>query len=182
MPVPISKNTVFAWIVGLIFGSFVLHVPMYKSQWSLFNKSDTPSPFHSHAHSHRDLQDAEGPEKILVFHEKNDSFHKDEDLVASKLAEKVRVLCWISTHPENHKRKVSYNIQQNKPWQVMAPSPPPQNECLKHLSACVLPCCLHACLHACMCCAFAFMFDCLFSAHRWTHAQFDSLGNICVCF
>ena len=111
MPVPISKNTVFAWIIGLIFGSFVLHVPMYKSQWSLFNKSDTPSPFHSHAHSHKDLQDAEGPEKILVFHEKNDSFHKDEDLVARKLAEKVRVLCWISTHPENHKRKVSYNIR-----------------------------------------------------------------------
>lgn len=31
--------------------------------------------------------------------------HLDEDVVAGKLREKVRVLCWIMTAPQNHRKK-----------------------------------------------------------------------------
>ena len=120
MYVPISKNTVISLVIGSIFGlsvslltkNIVWKMQNDKSQWSFNYKSDReiPNPSHGHAHSHKDLREAKGPEIIPEFHNKNDSFHKDEDLVARKLAEKVKVLCWISTHPGNHKEKVSYNI------------------------------------------------------------------------
>ena len=113
MNVIISKTTVLAFIIGIIFGLSVslltidmfLQVPNYKSQWSLFCKRERRTQ--SHAHSHMDLQDVDSPEEILVFHKKNESVHKDEELVARKLSEKVRVLCWIMTQPDNHKSKVS---------------------------------------------------------------------------
>ena len=32
----------------------------------------------------------------------------DEDLVAKELAEKIRVLCWIMTAPDNHEKKAKH--------------------------------------------------------------------------
>ena len=120
MQVPISKNIVIALVIGFIFGlsvslftiSKTQYLPSYsrnilrslQSQWSQYSNSD---PGHlSHAHSHEELEDAEGPEEILVFHNTNSSFHREEDGVARQLAERVRVLCWVMTQPENHKSKV----------------------------------------------------------------------------
>ena len=42
----------------------------------------------------------------VVLHSKDEEAHKDEDDVAGELSEKVRVLCWIMTAPQNHKSKV----------------------------------------------------------------------------
>ena len=50
-----------------------------------------------------------GPEEIVIFHSSNESIHKDEDIVARELAQKVKVLCWIMTQPDNHKGKVREN-------------------------------------------------------------------------
>ena len=119
MNVIISKTTTLAFIIGLIFGLSVsllkieLQVPNYKPQSSFFYKSErgSSSLTNGHAHSHRNLQDVDGPEEILVFHKKNESVHRDEQLVARTLSEKVRVLCWIMTQPDNHKSKVRYKFK-----------------------------------------------------------------------
>ena len=120
MQVPISKNIVIALVIGFIFGlsvslftiSKTQYLPSYsrnilrslQSQWSQYSNSDQAHL--SHAHSHEELEDAEGPEEILVFHNTNDSVHREEDGVARQLAERVRVLCWVMTQPKNHKSKV----------------------------------------------------------------------------
>ena len=124
MQVPISKNIVIALIIGFIFGLSVSlftinktqYLPNYsrnflrtlQSQWSQYYNSEEGShPLHGHAHSHEDLEDAEGPDDIVVFHNTNESvYHKDEDGMARELAEKIKVLCWIMTQPKNHKSKV----------------------------------------------------------------------------
>ena len=106
-----TKDMVISWFFGCIFGLsvslFTVDV-MSNYKFSLFYKSErgTPVSSHNHAHSHMDLEDAEGPDEIVVFHNKNESGHEGEDVVARKMAEKVRVLCWVMTQPENHKSKV----------------------------------------------------------------------------
>ena len=120
MQVPISKNIVIALVIGFIFGlsvslftiSKTQYLPSYsrnilrslQSQWSQYSNSDQAHL--SHAHSHEELEDAEGPEEILVFHNTNSSVHREEDGLARQLAERVRVLCWVMTQPKNHKSKV----------------------------------------------------------------------------
>ena len=106
MYVPISKNKLISLAIGSFFGLLMslLTKKMFwdlkqKSQWSLYYKS---------AFSQKDLPDTDGPDEIVVFHKENESVHKDMDLVARKLAERVRVLCWIMTQPDNHKSKVNF--------------------------------------------------------------------------
>ena len=123
MQVAISRNIVISLIVGFIFGLSVSlftinktqYLPNYssnilrslQSQWVQYYSSEPPN--HGHAHSHEDLEDAEGPEEVIVFHNGNDSIHREEDGLARELAEKVKVLCWIMTQPKNHKSKVQKN-------------------------------------------------------------------------
>ena len=118
MRVPISKDFVMALVIGCIFGLSVSlftinttqYLPNYnrnilrllQSQWFHYNLR----PSHGHAHSHEDLENEEGPPEIVMFHNGNESVHRDEDLVARQLAEKVKVLCWVMTQPKNHKSKV----------------------------------------------------------------------------
>ena len=125
MQVPISKNIVISLVIGFIFGlsvslftvSKTQYLPNYsknllrslQSQWSQYYNSEEGShhPPNGHAHSHEELEEAEAPEEIVVFHNTSESvYHKDEDGVASELAEKVKVLCWVMTQPKNHKSKV----------------------------------------------------------------------------
>ena len=119
MRVPISKDIVITFAIGCIFGlsvslftiNMTQYLPNYnrnilrllQSQW--FHYKIRPS--HGHAHSHEDLEDAEGPNDVVMFHQMNEStHHKDEDWLARQLAEKVKVLCWVMTQPKNHKSKV----------------------------------------------------------------------------
>ena len=99
-----------SWFFGFIFGlSVSLFTVDVMSNYKLslyLSGKETSSPFLNHAHSHEDLQNAEGPDENVVFHNKSESFHEDDDVVARKMAEKVRVLCWVMTQPENHKSKV----------------------------------------------------------------------------
>ena len=42
-----------------------------------------------------------------MFHSKEEKAHtRDEDKLAEDLAEKVKVLCWVMTGPDNHQAKV----------------------------------------------------------------------------
>ena len=70
------------------------------------NHRDTTHKVDHHAHSHEDLEDTEGPEDIVIFHNENETVHRNEDNVARELAQKVKILCWIMTQPDNHKSKV----------------------------------------------------------------------------
>ena len=112
MNVQITKNMVISWVFGTIFGlsislltiDMTQNMPQYKSQWSIFYNSVRGQA--QTYHGHKDLENAKGPDEIVVFHKNNESVHKDEDEVARKIAEKVRVLCWVMTQPQNHKSKV----------------------------------------------------------------------------
>ncbi len=114
MHVPMTKNMIISWFFGCIFGlSVSLFTVDVMSNYKFENyKSEmkTPHPSQSHAHSHKDLENAEGPDEIVVFHNKNESAHKDDDLVAKNMEENVRVLCWVMTQPANHKSKVQNEV------------------------------------------------------------------------
>nr|CAD7443996.1 unnamed protein product [Timema bartmani] len=60
-------------------------------------------------HHHSDLENVENiPVGSMGEHSSDEEFHKDEDLVAREMAQKVRVLCWIMTNPKNHKKKARH--------------------------------------------------------------------------
>jgi len=132
----VSKNVVISLGIGFIFGLSVSLLtinsdkilPNYgrefffdlKSQWqhnihqqqvnTSDNNHDLTQSEHidHHAHNHEELENATGPEEIVIFHSSNESIHKDEDIVARDLAQKVKVLCWIMTQPDNHKGKARH--------------------------------------------------------------------------
>lgn len=70
-----------------------------------------PRPVHKHSDSHGHGQDSSEllphPQEFGA-HGNDEDFHKDEDIVARKMAEKVRVLCWIMTSPSNHEKKARH--------------------------------------------------------------------------
>ena len=86
-----TKNMVISWFFGCIFG---LSVSLFTVDMMTNYKIGraTPSPSHNYAHSHKDLENSEGPDEIMVFHNKNESVHEDDDVVARKMADKVKVL------------------------------------------------------------------------------------------
>ena len=42
----------------------------------------------------------------VVFHSKEEEAHKGKNNLAVELLEKVKVLCWVMTGPDNHQAKV----------------------------------------------------------------------------
>ena len=54
-------------------------------------------------HSTSELEGVSGPDREVVFHSKEEETHREGK---AKLAEKVRVLCWVMTGPVNHRAKV----------------------------------------------------------------------------
>ena len=55
---------------------------------------------------HSELKGVSGPVREVVFHSKEEEAHQGEDKLAVTV-EKVKVLCWIMTGPQNHQTKVS---------------------------------------------------------------------------
>lgn len=55
--------------------------------------------------SHEDLKGEEIPDEPLTNHNPDELHHRGENIEAARLAEKVRVLCWIMTRPETHLKK-----------------------------------------------------------------------------
>ena len=102
MHVPITKNMIIFWFFGCVFGLSVSLILQVLQQQQFYK-------FSQHAYSHKDFENEEDPDEIVVFH-KNESAHKDDDLVARKMAENIRVLCWVMTQPANHKKKVHNEV------------------------------------------------------------------------
>ncbi|KAE8738472.1 hypothetical protein FOCC_FOCC016031 [Frankliniella occidentalis] len=68
-----------------------------------------PGPRHSDSHGHgQDSSEMLPHPQEFGAHSSDEDFHKGEDVVAQKLAEKVRVLCWIMTSPSNHEKKARH--------------------------------------------------------------------------
>ncbi|KAG8336081.1 hypothetical protein J6590_053304 [Homalodisca vitripennis] len=59
-------------------------------------------------HSHADMAGLPPLKGEVALHSPHEDFHKDEDLVAKRLAQEVRVLCWIMTSPANHQTKAKH--------------------------------------------------------------------------
>lgn len=64
---------------------------------------------HHDPHSGNDLGDAEGPDREVGEHSELDQAHAFENAsLAHRLYDEVRVLCWIMTNPDNHKKKARH--------------------------------------------------------------------------
>lgn len=71
--------------------------------------SDHHHEGHGDPHNGHDMIYMEGPERDGGHHDVNDEAHAMENAtVAKKLYDEVRVLCWIMTNPENHKKKARH--------------------------------------------------------------------------
>ena len=89
---------------------YLLHFQLEQIQGSVASSKRwrpyIPSSWISNTVSHVD-NGVEGPKESVVFHD-SDTVHQGEDKVAIDLKEKVRVLCWIMTGPENHEKKAKH--------------------------------------------------------------------------
>lgn len=57
-------------------------------------------------HTGDDLANAEGPTRDVGFHGSHEGAHALENkTIAQQLFNEVRILCWIMTNPQNHKKK-----------------------------------------------------------------------------
>lgn len=133
MPVPISRSKVImVFVIGSIFGLLLSLLTINKAQYLQNYENPILRSFmfhynscHAHAHGHEDLEDAEGPDEVVLFHEGKESvYHKDEDGMARELAEKVKVLCWVMTQPNNHKSKVKKGQLYGKFYKKQFSGPP----------------------------------------------------------
>lgn len=101
--------------IGITFGFSFAYVLLNVTSWEksrVFNFSRWRNQFSGEyfrdPHSHEELEDAAGPDQPVAFHGTDEEFHKDEDILAKEIAEKVRVLCWVMTNPKNHELKAKH--------------------------------------------------------------------------
>ena len=85
--------------IGFLFGLLTLLIRTENRE---------PRGVHSphNPHNHSEPEGVSGPVREVVFHSKKEEAHKGEDKLAVELAEKVKVLCWVMTGPDNHQAKV----------------------------------------------------------------------------
>ncbi|KAL7646233.1 UNVERIFIED_CONTAM: hypothetical protein RMT77_003142 [Armadillidium vulgare] len=99
-----SQNIIITLSAGMFCGFFSFYILS-----SILTLHPFPGySYQDHAHSHRDLKDAAGPDNPVQMHSHLEEHHKGENKEADKLVQKVRVLCWIMTGPENHEKKAKH--------------------------------------------------------------------------
>lgn len=82
---------------------YFLRRPM-QQDFTADNWKAPPKQSHHHAHSDDEMEAEEGPDEVMTFHEHGGQ----ERIEAEKMAEAVRVLCWIMTGPANHDKKAKH--------------------------------------------------------------------------
>ncbi|XP_014221394.1 glycoprotein-N-acetylgalactosamine 3-beta-galactosyltransferase 1 [Trichogramma pretiosum] len=104
----INSRLVLTLAAGLISGflSACLLFTAARDVPNVFNW--LPSSSYKDPHHYSQLEHEVGPDVEVSFHKHDEDFHKGEDEVAQKMAEKVRVLCWIMTGPKNHQTKAKH--------------------------------------------------------------------------
>ncbi|KAG8284686.1 hypothetical protein J6590_097638 [Homalodisca vitripennis] len=108
----VGRTFVLTLAIGITFGFMFAYIVLTTSTYHIGEMAMFPvreperivgDPHH---HSHMDnLPELKGE---VGSHGHDEEFHKDEDLVARELYNKVRVLCWIMTSPGNHQKKARH--------------------------------------------------------------------------
>ncbi|XP_049778419.1 glycoprotein-N-acetylgalactosamine 3-beta-galactosyltransferase 1-like isoform X1 [Schistocerca nitens] len=108
----VGRTFVLTLAMGILFGFSFAYILLATSRVAVGELSLYPvsRPMYSHdPHHHSDLDNIQGPDiGSFGVHSHEEEFHKDEDKVARKLAQKVRVLCWVMTSPKNHNLKARH--------------------------------------------------------------------------
>lgn len=94
--------------VGIISGFCFAYLIFYLGNFS--ERVFCNSYIHHHdPHSHSEMDTLVEPQvESFGHHNADEEAHRGEDVIAKKLAEQVRVLCWIMTSPSNHKLKARH--------------------------------------------------------------------------
>ncbi|GLG95763.1 Glycoprotein-N-acetylgalactosamine 3-beta-galactosyltransferase 1 [Gryllus bimaculatus] len=100
--------TLFLGILcGFIFAYICLKIESFGEL--TFCSGEMDSQHRHDAHSFGEMENLAEPEvESFGFHKSDEESHKGEDVVARKMAEEVRVLCWVMTSPSNHKKKARH--------------------------------------------------------------------------
>ena len=105
----ISPKILIFYLRFQIFTYNAVFLSELQSPWSRHpynNLNDQINKDLHDPHDHKDLENATGPTKEVVFHSPEEDAHKNENIVAQELSKNVRILCWVMTGPENHQSKV----------------------------------------------------------------------------
>ncbi|XP_054286879.1 glycoprotein-N-acetylgalactosamine 3-beta-galactosyltransferase 1-like [Macrosteles quadrilineatus] len=110
----VGRTFVLTLAVGITFGFMFAYIVLstttyHIGEMAMFPVRELDNDFRAsdpHHHSHLDnLPELKGD---VGTHGHDEEFHKDEDIVAKELAQRVRVLCWIMTSPNNHQKKARH--------------------------------------------------------------------------
>jgi len=104
----VGKTFILTLAVGISFGFSFAYILMATTrsleEFPFFLSRPEISFVDRHHHSDRDYNP--GPDiGEMGKHSHDELHHIGEDVEAKKLAEKVRILCWIMTNPKNHEKK-----------------------------------------------------------------------------
>ncbi|XP_071526936.1 glycoprotein-N-acetylgalactosamine 3-beta-galactosyltransferase 1-like [Panulirus ornatus] len=91
----LNMKTILLMMISMMMGSI----------FSMLLLTSVRETYIRHPMSHEDLKGEEIPDEPLTNHNPDELHHKGENIEAARLAEKVRVLCWIMTRPETHLKK-----------------------------------------------------------------------------
>ncbi|KZS07143.1 Glycoprotein-N-acetylgalactosamine 3-beta-galactosyltransferase 1 [Daphnia magna] len=117
----LSRSTVLTHTAAITFGfclAYIFDSVRLSSHVSFTNKISQPhipeedsNDFHGHGHGICDVHNETGKKNVagpmfdFGLHDSQENYHAGEDEVARELHEKVRVLCWVMTGPDNHEKK-----------------------------------------------------------------------------
>ncbi|KAK7601001.1 hypothetical protein V9T40_008442 [Parthenolecanium corni] len=102
-----GRSFLLSLSAGILFGFIFAYVLFSVTEVQLRNFRLIPR-FESQSsyvdrHSHFDPESSDI--NIVALKNSDEMQHQDEDLIASRLKEKIRVLCWVMTAPQNHRKK-----------------------------------------------------------------------------
>jgi len=80
-------------------------LPLKHNEGDLLDDHGHADSHGQDVHDHEGLEDEAGPLQDVSRHADDELMHRNQDTVAKKLYNEVRVLCWVMTQPSNHKKK-----------------------------------------------------------------------------
>ncbi|KAG7168700.1 Glycoprotein-N-acetylgalactosamine 3-beta-galactosyltransferase 1-like 9 [Homarus americanus] len=95
-----KRGTLLQILAAMMSGMVLSFLGVIPSLFIAPRKTRVANPL-----THEDMDDELIPNDPLVDHNPQEIHHQGEDVEAVRLAEKVRVLCWVMTRPETHQKK-----------------------------------------------------------------------------